>query len=279
MYDFDVVFLLLSSPPSTRFDEVLRLHDAAANAGFHTVIATSPAELAIVGKRLRIIVVDGDQDSDFDVYAVTSAMRSLNNSAIVFLVHAAPLASGRGLEAGADICLPTSIDIDEFCSALISLENGKQYSESVSVSRIDPTDTQARVATTNSMPAPIEPCWKLISNGWVLCTPPGISLRLTATERDLMMHIFSADDKTVYHAEWEGRYGRVYCDRRNKVSSLSVSVGRLRRKCATLNIKLPLYVKRGRGYWFIERCRIVQEHESSSPFQDLSHQEPSHEYA
>lgn len=265
MYDLDVVFLLLSSPLSTRVDEMLRLHDVAANAGFHTLIATSPAQLAATSRRLRVIVVDGDQDSDFDVYAVIKEMRGLHNVTIVFLADATFMADEGELGSGADICLPAKIGADEFCGALSTLAHDKLYGVSDKKNQL-----MAAVLSKNPItgmpiaPASAEPCWTLVDHGWVLCTPQGIVLGLTAKERSLMTRVFTADDKTVLPIQWDRCQGRIGSDRLSKVSALSVLVGRLRRKCARLGVKLPLCAKRGGGYAFIEECCIVQDQESNS---------------
>ncbi|MDX3893445.1 hypothetical protein [Pusillimonas sp.] len=118
MYDADVVFLLLSSPCSARFVDFLALHNAVANAGFHTVIATSPAQVSHTAGRLRVLVIDGDPGGDFDPYAVTEALRQVDDAAIMLLTEAMPLASERGLHAGADICLPRSACTDDILDAL-----------------------------------------------------------------------------------------------------------------------------------------------------------------
>ncbi|WP_397474305.1 hypothetical protein [Pusillimonas sp.] len=123
MYDFDVVFLLLSSPRSAHFDDVLRLHDAAASLGFHTVIATSPAEVSATAKRFRIIVIDGDQNSDFDVHALAWGMLGLDNTALVFLADVTSVARERGLATRADVCLPRMVDVETFCGTLLGLAN------------------------------------------------------------------------------------------------------------------------------------------------------------
>lgn len=123
MYDFDVVFLLLSSPASAHFDDVLRLQDAAAGTGFHTLIATRPEDIPLVAKRFRIIVIDGGQDSGFDAYALTAAMRNWDWTALVFLADATLMAREWGLVAGADICLPRLVSVETFCAALLALAN------------------------------------------------------------------------------------------------------------------------------------------------------------
>ena len=130
MYNADVVFLLLNSPDSARFDEFLTLYAAIEQAGFHTAIATSPEEVAPTAKRLRIIVVD-DSESEFDVYAVIEAMRHASTGmAIVLLTHA-PGDEVRGWTAGADVCLQSSENMAEkLAGVLAKLACGGAYAES-----------------------------------------------------------------------------------------------------------------------------------------------------
>ncbi|HCA15573.1 MAG TPA: hypothetical protein DEO64_00305 [Alcaligenes faecalis] len=130
MYDFDVVFLLIAQPASLRVGDMLGLHDYLAGSGMCTTVATSPTDLATIGKRLRIIVVDGEGDSDFDVYAVVAAMRQLDNVAIVLLADETPMARERGLYAGADICLPAWVANADFFRSVIELASGQPLTPS-----------------------------------------------------------------------------------------------------------------------------------------------------
>lgn len=126
MYDFDVVFLLIAPPSSSRVGDMLALHQYLAGSGVGTTVATSPDDLSLFSKRLRILVIDGEGDCDFDVYAVISAMRDLHNVAIVFLADDALLTGERGLYAGADICLPGQIAPQELLRSIIALTGDQQ---------------------------------------------------------------------------------------------------------------------------------------------------------
>ncbi len=130
MYDFDVVFLLIAQPASLRVGDMLGLHDYLAGSGMCTTVATSPTDLATIGKRLRIIVIDGEGDSDFDVYAVVAAMRQLDNVAIVLLADETPMTRERGLYAGADICLPAWVANADFFRSVIELASGQPLTPS-----------------------------------------------------------------------------------------------------------------------------------------------------
>lgn len=130
MYDFDVVFLLIAQPASLRVGDMLGLHDYLAGSGVCTTVATSPTDLAATGKRLRIIVIDGEGGSDFDVYAVVAAMRQLDNVAIVLLADDTPMARERGLYAGADLCLPAWVAYADFFRSIIELASGQPLAPS-----------------------------------------------------------------------------------------------------------------------------------------------------
>ncbi|MGO3713413.1 hypothetical protein [Alcaligenes aquatilis] len=121
MYDFDVVFLLIAQPASSRVGAMLALHDYLAGSGVCTTVATSPTDLATFGKRLRILIIDGEGESAFDVYAVISAMRQLDNVGILFLADESPLSSERALYAGADVCLPARTAYSAVLRAVVEL--------------------------------------------------------------------------------------------------------------------------------------------------------------
>lgn len=121
MYDADIVFLLLSSSRSTHFLDFLALHDAVANAGFHTVVATCPAQISQAAKRFRVVVIDGDSNGMFDPYAVTRAIRQIEDAALVLLTDAMSLGSDQGLNAGADVCLLRSACHNDILDVLTEL--------------------------------------------------------------------------------------------------------------------------------------------------------------
>lgn len=131
MYDFDVVFLLIAQPASLRVEDMLSLHDYLAGSGVCTTVATSPTDLGLIGKRLRVLVIDGEGDSAFDVYAVISAMRQLRNVAILFLADESPLACERALYAGADMCLPARLPHAALLKSVIELASEHQWASAM----------------------------------------------------------------------------------------------------------------------------------------------------
>lgn len=126
MYDFDVVFLLIAQPASSRVGDMLALHDYLAGSGVCTTVATSPTDLAMLGKRLRILLIDGEGESAFDVYAVISAMRQLDNVGIVFLADESPLSCERAMYAGADVCLPARTAYSAVLRSVVDLASGRK---------------------------------------------------------------------------------------------------------------------------------------------------------
>ena len=108
MNDFDVVFLFLSQAKSRRFDLFLQLYEASVTAGFHTAMATHPNDLRKQGERLRIVVVDGDEEGgDFNPFQVTRDLSYpyKQNQRIVFVTDSMQEAFARGRDVGADVCV------------------------------------------------------------------------------------------------------------------------------------------------------------------------------
>ena len=85
MYNFDVVFLILSSSNSEAPQALWRLHDAAADAGLHTSIATSPADIRAKAKRPRIVVVDACTDGAIERRVLKRLLDSLSNAHIIMV--------------------------------------------------------------------------------------------------------------------------------------------------------------------------------------------------
>ncbi len=125
MHDFDVVFLLIAQPASSRVGDMLALHDYLAGSGVCTTVATCPTDLATFGKRQRILIIDGEGESAFDVYAVISAMRQLDNVGILFLADESPLSSERAMYAGADVCLPARTAYSAVLRAVVELGSAR----------------------------------------------------------------------------------------------------------------------------------------------------------
>lgn len=85
MYNFDVVFLILSPGHSEASQTLWRLHDAAAVAGLHTSIATTPSDLRTTAKRPRILVVDACTDGAIERRVLKRQLESLKDTRIVMV--------------------------------------------------------------------------------------------------------------------------------------------------------------------------------------------------
>lgn len=121
MNKVQIVFLLSSPWPSKYFNAFLDLHDRVAAAGFHTSVATDPAHLCRPSGRLRIAVVDGNDDAHhFDAFRLLRMLRSESDlCAIVFLTDRHH--RGQAREAGADVCLSSKVDDARLCDVLRKL--------------------------------------------------------------------------------------------------------------------------------------------------------------
>lgn len=160
MYDLDVIFLLLSSARSRYFNVFLGLYDATASAGFHTAIATNPSSLAIVARRPRIIVVDGNEDCDFDMKAVLAHIGRLDDVRTVLL-------------ADMDMCLSMSNNLNEFWRILTTLANDPRPGMTVGSDRrfvASNAFVEARAIKSVSEQAGSCTDAEMIDNAWVRLT-------------------------------------------------------------------------------------------------------------
>ena len=112
MKKFDVVFLLLSTVVSRRFDVMLNLYEELLSIGVSASIATHPSDLDRGFGRLRMVIVDGN-DKAMGVNSL-EAIRYLHkrhgsNQCIVCVADNQSDAFERGRDAGADICVHTDI--------------------------------------------------------------------------------------------------------------------------------------------------------------------------
>lgn len=170
--DFDLSFLLLSFK-SARFDDFLNLHDAAANIGLHTTIATHPDQFfrAVSAKRLRVIVIDANPESGLNLRAEIKKLGRLRNVAIILMVDPSRADCTLDSQAGVDVCLPMTVDFSRFHRAVINLVQGhKPITKTAKGEALGGPDGAAKStpwkAATASIKLPDEP----IDNNWIwLC--------------------------------------------------------------------------------------------------------------
>lgn len=141
----------------------------------------------------------------------------------------------RGLEGGADVYLAKPVGMLELCSSLRSLAR-----------RMRP----APAPTSPLSDGPENAEWSLRERGWILASPEGISLLLSAQERVFMMALMDACGSVVrreFLAELlsPGDPGDFELHR------IDVLVSRLRSKAKSNGAKIPLQSVRGQGYVFL----------------------------
>lgn len=129
MYNFDVVFLLLSASHSKYFETFLELCELAAHAGFHTTIATKASDLAVSAKRLRVIVVDGGELEDAEGQEILDDLDLRRDIRILYLTNPERNADDNELAQVADICLPLPGHFNKFREALMLLSGESALEE------------------------------------------------------------------------------------------------------------------------------------------------------
>lgn len=129
MYNFDVVFLLLSASHSKYFETFWELCELAAHAGFHTTIATKPSDLAVSATRLRVIVVDGGELNDAEGQAILDELNLLREIRILYLTNPERNVDDNELAQVADMCLPLPGHFNKFRDALTHLSGESVSSE------------------------------------------------------------------------------------------------------------------------------------------------------
>jgi len=120
--EFDLSFLLLSRR-SARFEAFLSLHDAAANVGLHTAIATHPDQFQRLAsdKRLRVIVIDANPACGLKLGAEIKKLRRSRNVAVVLMGDPDHAGGALAAQPGVDLCLPVNVGFTQFHRALIHL--------------------------------------------------------------------------------------------------------------------------------------------------------------
>lgn len=95
--------------------------------------------------------------------------------------------------------------------------------------------------------------WRLLEQAWVLDSPEGKSISLTTGERAFFLTLLKAPDRYAAHAELLAAIDACSSPRRDvRVDSrrLGVLLSRLRRKCASQALKLPVQSVHSAGYMF-----------------------------
>lgn len=170
-----------------------------------------------------------------DGFAVAASLRAIGAIGIVFITGRSAIEDRvRGLMGGGDAYLVKPVDLRELVATLVSVRRRMVAALAM------PTEHQP-------VPRPVGQCWSLLSGGWALLAPSGVSVTLTASERALLQCLFSQTDGVVSRETLVAALGHrvdYYLSHR-----LDMLVSRLRRKVSQeAGCTLPLRAVRGRGF-------------------------------
>lgn len=87
--------------------------------------------------------------------------------------------------------------------------------------------------------------WGLLYQGWVLATPQGQRLNLTATERACFLCLLSSPRRELT------REALAHLLPQTSLRTINVSISRLRKKVQATGATLPLHTVHGMGYVFL----------------------------
>ncbi|WP_233236984.1 helix-turn-helix domain-containing protein [Bordetella sp. LUAb4] len=119
-----------------------------------------------------------------------------------------------------------------------------------------------KVAPASSLPpnadVPDEPqavshspnTWRLLEGGFMLVSPVGIKVALSAAEQQFLSELFRAPEAHITYDQACRALAESSAEPVKSHSSLSVLVTRLRAKCRERGLDLPLHTLRGIGYHF-----------------------------
>lgn len=162
--------------------------------------------------------------------SIASHLRAASNVGIVMLTgYDTNADQARGLRSGADAYLTKPVDYEILA---VTVQNiGRR------VRAVPPS-----VGTVLS-----EGVWKLVANGWKLCTPDHHEVMLTAYERSLLRCLTATEGRP---ADRETLIGAMTDDVHNfDLHRLEMVIYRLRRKVSAVSEwTLPLQAVRGVGY-------------------------------
>lgn len=183
------------------------------------------------------IVVVSSYETHADSHATIARLRAHRRIRIVALVDAQqPDARIAALQSGADVCLTRPCDPREIAAAIESLARRIRDSH------------DHRAPEADAQPAKPSDAWLLVARKWLLLSPDGEQVQLTATECLLLSLLVTHAGKPVSRREIVTALGydyRHYDERR-----LEALVSRLRRKLGRPAEGTPIRVAHGFGYAF-----------------------------
>lgn len=267
MSNFDVTFLFLSRPSSNASIEMSRLLDVLIEAGLNCKIATNPTELVLgtPHENSQLIIIDGTDDSEFNVYELAAILRCSRNTVVALLVDDRSTSHIRGLHSGAHVCLPLVLGAAMLGIRLLdAIKHATTKRIPPPVVTVMPRTgrdsksarpkSMARHTTELQMTSEEHAMWNLKGAGWQLISPTGVQIKLTNTERQLMERFFSAPGVTVPHEE--------FYQTSIRAQNVSTAISRLRRKCQARGLNLPIHADHGKGYVFAGQCKLAENKHS-----------------
>jgi hypothetical protein len=87
--------------------------------------------------------------------------------------------------------------------------------------------------------------WGLLYQGWILSTPDGQRLHLTAVERACFLCLLASPQRELTRDALAQRVPHA------SIRTINVAISRLRKKVAALGAALPLHTVHGMGYVFL----------------------------
>jgi len=192
-----------------------------------------------------VVILDANVPGD-DGFAVATRLRAGYPVGIVMLTGRGALEDRvRGLEGGADIYVTKPVDLLELSSIIRSLARRMRMSGVARgiAAAAAPQPPAAAPATQQ------QASWSLQDGGWILASPEGPSLHLSAQERIFLNALISAAGNVVSRQELSELFNPDDPSE-FELRRIDVLVSRLRAKAQASGVKLPLISVRGQGYVF-----------------------------
>jgi DNA-binding response OmpR family regulator len=182
-----------------------------------------------------VVILDANVQGSEDGFAVATRLRALHAVGIVMLTGRGALEDRvRGLEGGADIYMTKPVDLLELSSVIRSLARRMR------LSRNPMAQATADRGSQN---------WSLQDGGWILVSPDGVTLHLSAQERVFLNALIEASGNVVSRQALSELFSPSNPSE-FELRRIDVLVSRLRAKAQAGGMKLPVLSVRGQGYVF-----------------------------
>lgn len=231
--------LLMMSAVSARTEVVVSMQQA----GIAAVGCGTPLELfsQLGGGDYDAAVLDIDGLDEVG-YALVSRLSTSPALGIVVLgSHLQADNRLRCLQSGADACLPHPVDSRELIGVLMALARRLPGRSPLLTANVEPL-----------MPNTLLGRWELRDQNWTLVSPSGISISLSANERNIVKTLLDAAGEAIAREELSKYLGDL-ANRSGGSRSIDVIISRLRRKAELVGLNLPIRTVYGSGYLFADQ--------------------------